>query len=109
MKSKTASKVTTKKSTISARKQLLNMNALADVMEVKDLKNFLGIGINQAYALCHSDAFHVAKIGKKRYLIAKLTFLSWFLGVTLTHKTLSEIQDHVDNLCKSTMIQPEFA
>ncbi|WP_423801810.1 helix-turn-helix domain-containing protein [Neobacillus sp. SAB-20_R2A] len=52
---------------------------LPEVLEVKDIQGFLGIGRSQAYKLVKSDSFHVVKVGK-RILIPKKSFLCWFEG-----------------------------
>lgn len=46
------------------------------VYTVNDLKNMLGIGLNQTYDLVKSGVFPVRKIGSK-YLISKAGFNSW--------------------------------
>ncbi|MGG1678753.1 helix-turn-helix domain-containing protein [Neobacillus sp. NRS-1170] len=52
---------------------------LPDVLEVKDIQTFLGIGRSQAYKLAKSNVFHAVTVGK-RILISKKSFLSWFEG-----------------------------
>lgn len=52
---------------------------LPDVLEVKDVQNFLGIGRSQAYKLVKSNSFHAVSVGK-RILVPKKSFLSWFEG-----------------------------
>lgn len=49
------------------------------VYTVDDIKNMLGIGKNQAYALVNSGEFHVCHIGKK-ILIPKMVFNDWLIG-----------------------------
>ena len=49
------------------------------VLDVDDIKSFLGIGRSQAYELVNSGAFHVVRIGK-RIKISRNTFLNWFNG-----------------------------
>lgn len=46
------------------------------VYTVDEIKNMLGIGINQAYDLVKSGVFPVRKIGSK-YLISKAGFNNW--------------------------------
>jgi predicted DNA-binding transcriptional regulator AlpA len=50
---------------------------LPEVLNVKDIQKFLGIGRSQAYQLVRSNAFHVVTVGK-RILIPKDSFLGWF-------------------------------
>lgn len=50
-----------------------------DVLEVNDIKNILGIGINQAYKLVHSGEFHVVRVGRK-IKIPKEAFYKWLNG-----------------------------
>jgi hypothetical protein len=52
---------------------------LPEVLEVRHLQNFLGIGRSQAYKLANSNSFHVVNVGK-RILIPKNSFLRWFMG-----------------------------
>lgn len=46
------------------------------VYTVDEIKNMLGIGINQAYDLVKSGVFPVRKIGSK-YVIPKAGFNNW--------------------------------
>lgn len=55
---------------------------LPDVMEVKHVQNFLGIGRTQAYKLAKSNKFHYVTVGK-RILIPKKAFLEWFENGTV--------------------------
>lgn len=57
---------------------------LPEVLEVKDIQSFLGIGRSQAYQLVKSNSFHVVMVGK-RILIPKRSFLSWFEGNIQPH------------------------
>jgi hypothetical protein len=50
-----------------------------DVLEVIDIKNILGCGINQAYTLVNSGAFHVVRVGSK-IKIPKDSFYGWYNG-----------------------------
>ncbi|MDQ0257515.1 excisionase family DNA binding protein [Evansella vedderi] len=50
-----------------------------DVLTVKDVKRFLGIGQVQAYQLVHSQKFRIVRVGT-RILISKQSFESWFEG-----------------------------
>lgn len=50
-----------------------------DVLEVSDIKKILGCGINQAYALVKSKAFHTVKVGRK-IKIPKESFYRWYHG-----------------------------
>lgn len=56
---------------------------LPEVLEVKDIQEFLGIGRSQAYKLVKSNSFHVVKVGK-RILIPKKSFHCWFEGHSLS-------------------------
>jgi hypothetical protein len=50
-----------------------------DVLEVSDIKNILGCGINQAYKLVNSGAFHVVRVGSK-IKVPKDSFYGWYHG-----------------------------
>ncbi|MBT2663851.1 helix-turn-helix domain-containing protein [Bacillus sp. ISL-45] len=52
---------------------------LPEVLEVKDIQEYLGIGRSQAYRLVKSNLFHAVNVGK-RILISKKSFLDWFEG-----------------------------
>jgi hypothetical protein len=52
------------------------MARLPEIMQVKDIQTFLGIGRGQAYALANSKAFHTVRVGK-RILIPKYSVLDW--------------------------------
>ncbi|MFB5194263.1 helix-turn-helix domain-containing protein [Neobacillus sp. KR4-4] len=56
---------------------------LPEVLEVKDIQDFLGIGRSQAYQLVKSNSFHVVTVGR-RILIPKDSFKNWFKGETIT-------------------------
>ncbi|MBT2755894.1 helix-turn-helix domain-containing protein [Mesobacillus foraminis] len=56
---------------------------LPDVLEVKDIQHFLGIGRSQAYQLVKSNSFHAVKVGK-RILVPKKAFLNWFEGCNMS-------------------------
>jgi hypothetical protein len=56
---------------------------LPEVLEVKDIQIFLGIGRSQAYKLVKSNSFHVVTVGK-RILVPKTSFISWFEGNLVT-------------------------
>lgn len=58
------------------------ISELPEVLEVKDIQNFLGIGRSQAYQLVKSNAFHKVTVGK-RILVPKKAFLNWFEGNNL--------------------------
>jgi excisionase family DNA binding protein len=53
---------------------------LPEVLEVKDIQDFLGIGRSQTYQLVKSNSFHTVTVGK-RILISKKSFVEWFEGV----------------------------
>jgi hypothetical protein len=50
-----------------------------DALEVSDIKEILGCGINQAYTLVNSGVFHVVRVGKK-IKIPKDSFYGWYNG-----------------------------
>lgn len=52
---------------------------LPEVLGVTDIKEFLGIGINQAYELVNSGQFHVVRIGRV-IRVSKKVFLDWLEG-----------------------------
>jgi hypothetical protein len=52
---------------------------LPEVMEVKHIQAFLGIGRSQAYQLVKTNSFHTVTVGK-RILIPKKSFIEWFVG-----------------------------
>lgn len=54
---------------------------LPEVMEVKHIQTFLGIGRTQAYQLVKTNSFHTVTVGK-RILIPKKSFIKWFEGNT---------------------------
>jgi len=56
---------------------------LPDVLEVKDIQAFLGIGRSQAYKLVKSNSFHTVTVDK-RILTSKKSFLAWFEGNDLS-------------------------
>lgn len=47
-----------------------------DTLTVKDVQNILNIGVNSAYALIHSKAFPVRKVGHS-YRIPADSFFAW--------------------------------
>ncbi|GIO04779.1 hypothetical protein J31TS6_08070 [Brevibacillus reuszeri] len=53
--------------------------SLPEVLEVKDIQRFLGIGQVQAYDLANSGQFHVVRVGR-RIKIPKKSFMDWFYG-----------------------------
>jgi hypothetical protein len=57
----------------------VNYDDLPRVLEVKDIKRFLKIGIRQAYRLAHSGEFRTLVING-RLKIPKSSFLAWFEG-----------------------------
>jgi len=57
----------------------VNYDDLPRVMNVKDIKRFLNIGMRQAYKLAHSGEFKVLQING-RLRIPKSNFLAWFEG-----------------------------
>jgi excisionase family DNA binding protein len=50
-----------------------------EILDVEDIRKYLGIGRRQAYDLVNSGAFHVVRIGK-RIKISKASFLKWLNG-----------------------------
>ncbi|EST56672.1 DNA-binding protein [Brevibacillus panacihumi W25] len=57
----------------------LRSDDLPEVLEVKHIQQFLGIGQVQAYDLANSGQFHVVRVGR-RIKIPKKSFLEWFYG-----------------------------
>ncbi|UKS25008.1 helix-turn-helix domain-containing protein [Paenibacillus sp. HWE-109] len=57
----------------------MKIEDLPEVLEVADIKTFLGISKTAAYELVNSKAFHVVKIGRT-YKIPKKAFAEWFEG-----------------------------
>ncbi|MFB9330043.1 helix-turn-helix domain-containing protein [Paenibacillus aurantiacus] len=51
-----------------------------EVLEVHHIKEYMGIGKDQAYELVRSGQFHVVKAGRS-YRVAREVFRRWFLGV----------------------------
>ena len=52
------------------------MTQLPELMTVKELQSYLGIGKDKAYALVRSKSFPALKIGG-RYYIIKTDFVVW--------------------------------
>lgn len=52
------------------------MTQLPELMTIKELQSYLGIGKEKAYALAKSKSFPALKIGGRYYLI-KSDFVSW--------------------------------
>lgn len=50
-----------------------------ETYSVADIQKKLGIGVNQAYELCHSGQFHTLKIGRT-IKVPKEAFEDWFHG-----------------------------
>jgi predicted DNA-binding transcriptional regulator AlpA len=53
-----------------------NLEELPAVLDVKDVKEVLGIGRRQAYELVNSDEFHTVKVGRT-IKVSKSVFLNW--------------------------------
>lgn len=49
------------------------------VLDVDDIKDYLGIGRRQAYSLCDGKSFHVVRVGR-RIKIAREVFEIWLKG-----------------------------
>lgn len=49
------------------------------ILEVKDIQKYLGIGRRQAYELVNSRQFHVVRVGKK-FKISRDVFMNWLNG-----------------------------
>jgi hypothetical protein len=62
---------------------MINISELPEVLEVKDIQDFLGIGRSLAYKLVKANHFHVVTVGK-RILVPKNSFLCWFEGISLS-------------------------
>lgn len=52
------------------------MTQLPELMTIKELQSYLGIGKDKAYALVKSKSFPAVKIGG-RYYVMKSGFVSW--------------------------------
>ena len=52
------------------------MTQLPELMTIKELQSYLGIGKDKAYALVKSKSFPSTKIGG-RYYVIKPYFISW--------------------------------
>ena len=52
------------------------MTQLPELMTIRDLQTYLGIGKDKAYALVKSKSFPAMKIGG-RYYVAKTDFVVW--------------------------------
>ncbi|PKM71687.1 MAG: DNA-binding protein [Firmicutes bacterium HGW-Firmicutes-16] len=52
------------------------MTQLPELITVKELQSYLGIGRDKAYALVKSKSFPAVKIGG-RYYVMKSGFVSW--------------------------------
>nr|WP_075980810.1 helix-turn-helix domain-containing protein [Bacillus massilionigeriensis] len=57
----------------------MNYDHLPDVLDVKDIIDFLNIGRVQAYDLVNSGEFHVIRLNR-RIKIPKRGFIEWFEG-----------------------------
>ena len=57
------------------------MVQLPDLMTVKELQSYLGIGKDKAYALVRSKSFPSVKIGG-RYYVIKPNFVVWLAKQT---------------------------
>ena len=52
------------------------MTQLPELMTIKELQSYLGIGKDKAYALVKSKSFPALKVGG-RYYVIKPDFVSW--------------------------------
>ncbi len=52
------------------------MTQLPELMTIKELQSYLGVGKDKAYALVKSKSFPALKIGG-RYYVVKSDFVSW--------------------------------
>jgi excisionase family DNA binding protein len=52
------------------------MKQLPELMTIKELQNYLGVGKDKAYKLVKSKSFPALKIGG-RYSVVKSDFVSW--------------------------------
>lgn len=55
---------------------------LPEVLDVTDIKEFLNIGLRQAYELVNSGEFHIVRINR-RIKVSKYIFITWLEGKTL--------------------------
>lgn len=53
-----------------------NANDVPDIMDARDISNYLRVNVNKAYHLFHREDFPSMKLGK-RYIIPKNKFLEW--------------------------------
>lgn len=53
--------------------------SLPPIMDVVDVKEFLGIGLRQAYELVNSGVFHIVRVNR-RIKIPRDPFLTWVYG-----------------------------
>ncbi|MFR5264563.1 helix-turn-helix domain-containing protein [Clostridium sp.] len=56
---------------------------LNEILTVKDIKNYLRIGTNQAYELVYREKFKSFRIGKTGIRIHRDSFLEWLDSETL--------------------------
>lgn len=61
-------------------RKCLALNDLPEILDVSHVKDYLRIGKNDAYNLCHSGQFDILRIGKKRIKIRKDAFIEWLTG-----------------------------
>jgi hypothetical protein len=52
---------------------------LPEILDVDDIKNFLNIGLRQAYELVNSGEFHVVRINR-RIKVSKYILIEWIEG-----------------------------
>ena len=54
-----------------------NLNELPFHLSVENIASILGMSKNKAYELCHSYGFPCVKVGKRKLINPKLTFINW--------------------------------
>ncbi|WP_025852562.1 DNA-binding protein [Paenibacillus ehimensis] len=56
-----------------------SLDDFPELMEVQHVREFMGIGRDQSYALMNSKQFHVVRSGR-RLFVAKEVFRDWLHG-----------------------------
>lgn len=59
--------------------EMKTLNDYPDVLNVKDIREYLNICKDKAYELVHSNQFHTVRVGR-RILIYKKVFRNWLEG-----------------------------
>ncbi|MNJ43697.1 Helix-turn-helix domain protein [compost metagenome] len=64
---------------MSKKSKKRSLDDYGEIMETSDVKEYLGIGRDQAYALMNSGKFHVVEAGRRK-LVAREVFRAWLMG-----------------------------